>query len=123
MPSSQPAQKMQAETRSVPIATPLPSAAREARRALLQEGPRALLHVGGGGAEAEEGRLEDGALGERHLETAADGLEYVATRDRAVGVDRLRHLLRRGQRLARGHDLVDEPDPMGLRRVDLLGRQ
>ena len=47
----------------------------------------------------------------------------VAAGDRAVGEDGPRHLLGRGERLPGGNDPVHEADPIGLRGVDLLGRQ
>src|SRR5262245_40729413 len=80
-----------AENRQRPVNVG-PSAARKFRRALLEEGGHAFLHVGGGGAEAEEGGLEDEPLRERHVEAPPHSLEDVAARDRAVGEDRLRHL-------------------------------
>src|SRR5438874_876059 len=50
--------------------------------ALLEKRRRALAHVIGARDEAEERRLEDLGLGERHLEPLVDRLEDVADRDR-----------------------------------------
>src|SRR5262249_26279380 len=62
----------------------MPSLALELGRTLLEERPRAFLHVLGRADEAEERRLEILGLREVHLEPGAHRLEGEAQRHRTV---------------------------------------
>src|SRR3954471_200326 len=74
--------------------------------ALLEKRLRALAHVLGARDQAEERRLEDLRLRERHLETLMDAFEDVADRDGRLARKRGRQLLRLGHQVGGGDHAV-----------------
>src|SRR4051812_46554828 len=80
--------------------------------ALFEKRLRALAHVLGARDQAEERRLEDLRLRERHLETFMDGFEDVADRDRRLARKRGRQLLRLAHQVGGWDHVVDQPQPM-----------
>src|SRR3954468_24223821 len=80
--------------------------------ALLEKRLCALAHVLGAGDQAEERRLEDLRLRERHLETLVDRFEDVSDRDRRLGGKRGRELLRLGHQVGGGDHAINQSEPM-----------
>src|SRR5206468_11680921 len=68
-------------------------------------------------------RLEQQALIERHLQTLIDGFQRETHGQRAHREDTPHHLLGFGEQVGGRDDLIDEPDPVGLLRVDHLPGQ
>src|SRR4030095_3238045 len=73
-----------------------------ARPPLFQERLGALEAVLGGAQQRGEVALEPDSVGQRHLDALDDGLLGVAQRDRRLGGQRRRQLVRRLERLAGG---------------------
>ena len=95
----------------------------ELRRALFEEGGRALLLVLGRGAEAEVGSLEQQAFALARLHPFVCRLERELDGDRSVGGDLLQDRFGARDQISRRNDLVDEPDAIGLLRADHLAGQ
>src|SRR4051794_916496 len=98
----------------------LSSSTLELGRAFFEEGRRALLLVLGRGAEAEIGRLEQQPLTLARLQPFVHSRERQLDGDRSVGGDPLQDGLGAPDELGRRHDLVDQPDAIGLLRADHL---
>src|SRR6266436_3572263 len=91
--------------------------------ALFEKCGRPLFHVLCGGEQAEVIRLEQQALVERHLQALIDGFHGQPYSQRPHREDTPHHLLGFSEEIRGRHDLVDQPNPVGLLRVDHLTGQ
>src|SRR5579864_3069164 len=94
------------------------SLAVELRRALFEEGGRALFLVLRRGAEPEIGSFEQQPFVLTRLHPFVRRFEGVFHRDGSIGGDVLQDLLSARDQIPMRYDLVDEPDAIRLRRAD-----
>src|SRR5258705_2321928 len=99
------------------------SPARELRRALLEKGRCAFLLVVGRGAQRKKRAFHDQAFGLARLQPSVDRLDGEFHRQRGVPEDLPEDLLGARDERAGGHDLVDQPDAVGLLRADHPARE
>src|SRR3954447_25502574 len=95
----------------------------ELRRALFEEGGRALFLVLGCGAQAEVGGLEQRAFALARLQTLVRHLERELDGNGSVGGDFLQDGFGAPDEISRRNELVDETDTIGLLRCDHLARE
>src|SRR6202171_1467720 len=82
----------------------------ELRRTLFEKGARAFPHVFGGGANSEQRRFEELSFLLRHFPSAFDGLHRELHRERSIRNDLFCQRFRRGQKLRRLVNVIDETD-------------
>jgi hypothetical protein len=79
-------------------------------RTLLEKSARAFPHVFGGGANSEQRRFKYLSFLLRHFHSAFDGLHRKLHRERSIRNDFFCQRFRRGQKLRRFLDVIDESD-------------
>src|SRR5882762_10164992 len=84
------------------------------RRALFEERARAFPHVFRGGGNSEERRFEKLAFLQRHFDSALDRFHRELHGERRIGNDLFCQRLRRGQKLRRLINVIDETDAKRL---------
>src|SRR4051812_1542750 len=95
----------------------------EQRRALFEEGGRALTLVVGRRAKTEVRGFQQHPFALACLRAFVCRLERELDRDGRVRSDLLQDCLGARDQFSRGNDLVDEPDTIGLLRADRLSGQ
>ena len=90
----------------------------ELRGSFLEKRLHPFLHVLRAGKQAEERRLEDLSLGERHLASAHHRFDRAADGQRTAGHDLARHLLGGGHELIGRNHFVHQADALRFHGTD-----